>query len=119
MQAVLHATPRFVVTLSLLEYYVLKRCSQCHYDGVCKSASLLGGFLYSWDFCIPESADRNNCTATFDVMCSFREIDTCLKILEMPPFDVAIDARSLSAQLRRCLTFSDTTLFPLSFQIPL
>jgi hypothetical protein len=119
MQALLRATPRFIVTLSLSEYHTLKRCSQCHYDGVCACASKLGGFLYAWDFCISEGTDRNKSSSTFEVLCDFRQIDTCLKILEVPPPDVAREAYALSAQLRKCLMFSDTYMARFDIQIPL
>lgn len=54
--------------------------SQYHYDGVCKSAGMQGGFLYGWrnlvSAHIPVEADPPLCQG------SRRDLDTLLKICE-------------------------------------
>lgn len=52
--------------------------SSLHYDGTCKAAGKLGGFLYGWKNHI------EHFTPETLVRASFRELDLLLKICEMP-----------------------------------
>lgn len=58
---------------------VMLKCSEAHYDGKCKAASKLGGFLYGWKnhFELPEGQNFVRVRATW------HEVDELCKILEM------------------------------------
>ena len=100
MKAIIYAVPKFAMTLTKSEIDALMRCSSCHYDLLCKRASLAGGFLYGWNNCLTSPDEKYpNDEPTAAVSCTTREIDTCLKILEMPPSDVQAPARKLAIQL--------------------
>lgn len=94
-------TPRARVVFTEEEIKTLLRCSESHYDGVCKAAGREGGFLYGMmnRFALREAAKRDSANAdqseaTHDL--EWREIDTLLKILEVPPPGVA---RGIAARL--------------------
>jgi len=68
----------FVLTDDQME--VLLRLSAVHYDGVCRRATHPGGFIYGWHMerSVHDGGDKNA-----KLKATFREIDTCLKILEV------------------------------------
>jgi hypothetical protein len=73
-KALIHVSPVYKMTLNKDLVSVLLRLSRQHYDGVCRSASAQGGFLYGWNNCVDF---ESTCDATF------RELDLTLKIMEM------------------------------------
>lgn len=67
--------PLFELHLPIETIDLLMEMSRHHYDGVCKSASAVGGFIYGWRNSVsfvPESP----------VSATWRELDTMLKICE-------------------------------------
>ena len=86
MKISIYATPKFCfeVDKSLVES--LMQLSEMHYDGTCRKAHMLGGFLYGWnnmvqfrEQCPPEEKEP------VFVTCDFRELDTVAKICEFLP----------------------------------
>lgn len=81
MKIEIHAVAKFWVGLTLAHVEVLKKAADWHYDAVCQAAAKPGGFIFGWHntlvFCSEEGAELPNCQA------SFRDLDTCLKILEI------------------------------------
>lgn len=77
-------TPSAVLKFSLIELKLMIKCSELHYDGVCREASAerishLGnrpGFLRGMYNC------RKNAGARWEHVLTFRELDTLAKILE-------------------------------------
>lgn len=78
-------TPAFHLPLTPLHIDVLMRLSDLHYDGTCKAASKLGGFLYGWNNAIqwrhknPDPKDDTIHTVRAD----WHNLDICLKIMEI------------------------------------
>lgn len=68
--------PRFCLQLTCSDLATLIQMARLHYDGECKRAATLGGFLYRWDHTVTEF-NGFGCTATS------RELQLTLKILEM------------------------------------
>jgi len=78
---------------------VLIKMAELHYDGECKSASKVGGFLFGW---------RN--ATSFDpstgVSSEWRELDVALKICEnwtFLPTDEAAKALTFSKEIRTAM----------------
>lgn len=82
MEIEIYGNPKFYIPLTKEHVAVLTKLSGSHYDGVCKSASRLGGFIYGWKNLV-EFATNDEATPCH---ASGRELDTCLKILEMSVF---------------------------------
>lgn len=76
--------PLFNLPLPIETVELLMRMSSLHYDGRCKSASAVGGFIYGW---------KNSVTFMPDVPVSatWHELDTMLKICENT---MALDERT-------------------------
>lgn len=73
--------PDFWFHLDPAQLKVLISLSNVHYDATCRAAASVGGFIYGWK----NSLDWNPATK---VKGAWRELDTCLKILEglqVPP----------------------------------
>ena len=105
MKIEIYGKPDFWFSLSDGQMAVLERLSGLHYDGVCKAATRVGGFIYGW------KNARDVAYKMVSVSASFREIDTCLKILEglqMPPADMTIGqvaiGQALAASFRVALS---------------
>lgn len=89
------------------EVELLMRLSASHYDGVCRQAGQVGGFLYGMNnrfvVEVPEVVALGN-----TVELSFREIDTLCKILESAYVATKTlehdDSFSLALQLRADLS---------------
>lgn len=97
MRATIYAVPKFAITFTASELNTLTRCSKVHYDGVCKDASHVGGFLFGWANCLTSPDEKYpNDEPTAAITCTSRELDICIKILEMPPSDVQDAARKLA-----------------------
>lgn len=118
MKATIYAVPKFAITFTKTEIAVLTRCSDTHYDLLCKRASCVGGFLFGWYNCLTSPDEKYpNDEPTAAITCLSRELDTCLKILEMPPSDVQDAARKLARELSvlfragQYLTKDVTTVF--------
>ncbi len=73
------------ITLTRKELEVIKKCSEAHYDGVCKSISREGGFIYGW---FNKLGVKNSITETV----TFNTCDIIAKTLEvqryMPKEDI-------------------------------
>lgn len=119
MHCTLQASPSFQLTLTQEELAVLLDCSGTHYDGVCKSASLVGGFLYGWKnhFFSVDGEFNDAPLSEINVTATWSQIDTCLKILEMPRNHVAIRARFLSHTLKGYLGQSQFHLSKLRWEL--
>lgn len=97
MKATIYAVPKFAITFTASELNTLTRCSKVHYDGVCKDASHVGGFLFGWANCLISPDEKYpNDESTAAITCLSRELYICIKILEMPPSDVQDAARKLA-----------------------
>jgi hypothetical protein len=48
MKIEITAVPRYWLHMSLPHAKLLQKLSSMHYDAKCKSAGLVGGFLYGW-----------------------------------------------------------------------
>lgn len=100
MKATIYAMPQFQITFTKSEIDTLMRCGRIHYDGVCQSFTRQGGFLYGWNNCLTSPDEKfPDDEQTVAISCTSRELNTCIKILEMPPSDVAPLGRALSSQL--------------------
>lgn len=109
--------PEFWFALTDAQMAVLELLSSVHYDGVCKDATKVGGFIYGW------KNARASVEAT-TVRASFREIDTCLKILEVlmhPPAALQeaqqIVGHKLVRSFREALTAANTASQSWSLEI--
>ena len=95
------AEPKFWIELSRAQVLVLVKCSTHHYDMVCKSSSQLGGFLYGWHnhilFATENEADSPD---PVKVCGSFRQLDTCLKIMENITILQEQSERELAVEIR-------------------
>lgn len=81
MKIEIQGKPEFWFALTDEQMAVLELLSSVHYDLKCKMATMVNGFIYGWKNA-RSAVDKTSRRA------SFREIDTCLKILEslmMPP----------------------------------
>jgi hypothetical protein len=102
-------TPRARVVLTEEEIETMIACSALHYDGVCQAAGKRGGFLYGMKnrYALRESAksdpaniDQSDATHFLE----WSQIDTLLKILEVPPPGRVPIAASLTMEFGRLLT---------------
>ena len=113
MRATFIASPRFNLWVTPQELETLVFCSTSHYDGVCKDASKVGGFLYGWTNMAPEDK-----TADIWVSCTGHELQTCMKILESPPNGYTLLAHRMSKTFRACIDTSLRELSQLSWEVP-
>ncbi len=113
MKATVYAQPRYRIYLSKEELHTILACSGIHYDSVCRDASKVGGFLYGWANWIDESAPDD-----MYYLCDTREMQTCLKILEMPPNGYALVAHRLTKSFRACINVANQHLPELSWSVP-
>ena len=94
------------VTFTSAEIRLMCECSRCHYDGVCKDASKVGGFLYGMSNA-EENAPGHSHSLTW------RQLDTLAKILElgsMLELEKAKTAFGLNLEIRRTFhTLSEST----------
>ena len=79
---------RLELTKKRIEHLIQQ--SEIHYDFTCQSAGRHGGFIYGWRNQLELMALRN--TNSVEIVTTFREIDTCCKILEMPGSDLCFAA---------------------------
>lgn len=80
MKIEIHAVAKFWMDLTPEHVGVLMKAAQWHYDGVCNQAAQVGGFIYGWNNAVtpyPGMEVTPKCSA------SFRDLDICLKILEI------------------------------------
>lgn len=74
--------PEFRFSLTLAQIGMLIDRSSHHYDMVCRAASAQEperGFLRVWDVC-------TRLNEGYVIQATWRQLDTCLKVLEYPPF---------------------------------
>lgn len=80
MKIEIHAVAKFWIDLSPDHVAVLEKAAKWHYDGVCRMSAMHGGFIYGWKNITtpyPGQEEVPKCSA------SFRDLDLCLKILEI------------------------------------
>lgn len=75
MKIEINSQPVFNLPLPIGTILLLMEMSAHHYDGVCKSAGMVGGFIYGWRNCVSFAPD-------LPVSATWRELDTMLKICE-------------------------------------
>ena len=119
MKATMFATARYTLAFKQEEIQILLLCSVLHYDSTCREASQVGGFLYGWTNCrIQIDDETDHIDPTYMVNCNSREIQICLKILELPPGGVdSVVVRHLNQVLRSCLHEADRELSQLTWEI--
>lgn len=102
MKVAIHAHPVFHFYLGAQAVELLRKLSKKHYDAHCRSISEpgRGSFLWGWHT-LCDGADGA------EVSASFRDLDTCLKLLEMPPPPHQLQAFMLSAFFRAILAESN------------
>ena len=114
MKATLRASPVFYLTITREELQTLVRCSECHYDFVCKSSALYGGFLFGWI----NLASFDESVPDIQVSCNFRELDICSKILECAPAGVNHGVVfKLKWNIKACVQAYRNHLEDLSFEV--
>ncbi len=96
MKISIYATSNFVFEVAKDLVDNLMQLSQMHYDGICRSASKIGGFLYGWNNMVTfrESQpikEREPVTAS----CNFRTLDTLAKICEFLPSHIKNNSKIL------------------------
>ena len=109
MKATIYASPRYALTLSAKELKVLTDCSGMHYDSTCRNASRLGGFIYA--------ANNMASPVSVSVTLNDRELQTCIKILEMPPSQYKDAATLIYRHLWACLRSARQNLSVLAFDV--
>lgn len=75
---------RFDITVTRPLIDALKKCSETHYDGVCRSASMPGGFIYGWNNRMTFAEEDDEAARTFIDGLTNGKLQTCLKIFENP-----------------------------------
>lgn len=78
MKYEIHYTPEFWLSMTPETAQLIKRLSGMHYDGRCKAAGAVGGFVYGW-------ANWAEGVTEIPVRATTHELDTVAKIIEMPP----------------------------------
>ena len=91
----------FHFTLSDAEFEILVRLSASHYDHVCKSASKDGGFLNRWQRSHEVWKECENPDGVKELTATFRDLDTCLKIMEMPTLITNAEQLRLLRNMRK------------------
>lgn len=75
----IRAVPKFYLSLTLAQVKLITELSSSHYDGVCRSASAVGGFIYGWVNLLTYNPSEQ-------VSAEWRQLDTVLKICEMASY---------------------------------
>lgn len=83
MEIKITAEPIAWVPLTDLEVDILVTCSQLHYDVLCRRAGELGGFIFGWKNSTRWAVEQGGPVPEQKV--TLRDIDHCLKILEVQP----------------------------------
>lgn len=76
MKITIQASPKFYLSLTLEQVKLISELSSSHYDGVCRAASMVGGFIYGWVNSLTYAPSEQ-------VPAEWRQLDTVLKICEM------------------------------------
>jgi hypothetical protein len=84
------------IEISGAELQALLTCGEAHYDGRCRSDVGCGGFVWGWmntfrldgEYGCIKKLLRANTDRVVVVEASFRDLDSCAKILEVVPSDV-------------------------------
>lgn len=96
MKITIKARPEFNLPLDAATVALLMQMSSLHYDGRCKAASAVGGFIYGWRNSVQFSPE-------LPVTAASNDLDTVLKICENRSFLGADDqerVRDLAKALR-------------------
>ena len=119
------ASPVFWVPLNLRQANILAFLSSHHYDGVCKDASRVGGFVYGWINHLSFNDGKSTDGEPVKVRGEFRQLDTCMKILEgrmmlktgkpTDEEDLAI-AHALANDLANALYQANRMISPIKFE---
>jgi hypothetical protein len=100
MKIEIHAVAQFWIALDQDHVSLLKKAAEWHYDGFCNKAAQVGGFIYGWSNVVTPFEGRTEvpkCSA------SFRDLDLCMKILEIAGSVMFPDKRdqNIVADLRK------------------
>lgn len=113
MRIEIAAQPKFWLRMSLPLVNLLVKLSRAHYDSVCRSASIPGpgAFINGWLCSLtPISGDKlaedgtrlEDSGTPIMVSASFHDLDTVLKIIEMPP-PLEVTDRQMLEDLRESI----------------
>ena len=88
MNIQIHASPVFFVPLREKHIEVLMLLSEHHYDGTCKAASKVGGFLHGWKNQINwwKQPDYELEEEYKTIRTDMHELGLCCKMLEMSSY---------------------------------
>jgi hypothetical protein len=86
MKVSITGIPHFNLIFKKSTINVLMELSACHYDGTCKDAGKIGGFVYGWNNyfmnsvpCLDNKQENHEQEITG---ITYRQLDICLKICE-------------------------------------
>ena len=96
MQYEIHHRPEFYLSMNAETARLMQRLSAMHYDGRCKAAGQPGGFVFGWVNWTMGPEPETPVHATT------HEMDTAMKILEMPP-PLTAEERELLIDLRNTI----------------
>jgi hypothetical protein len=97
MDIQIHASPVFLIPLREKHIEVLMLLSEHHYDGTCKAASKVGGFLYGWKNQIDWWKDYEQEEEYKTIRTNMHELGLCCKMLEMSSYLFPSPSRGLTA----------------------
>jgi len=89
MDIKIQGVPQFTIEITIPQIDVLIKMARRHYDMTCREAGAAGhgpqGFLVQWHRIISSYKEWPCEGVTPYIQASFRELDTCLKIMEYTP----------------------------------
>lgn len=108
MKITLSAEPNFSLPLTLQQVKLIAAVSENHYDGTCRAASQVGGFIYGWINYLTFAAERRTPDETEPdtVQATWRQLDSVMKICEMghlQPADQAAEIQNITTHLHRAM----------------
>jgi hypothetical protein len=80
MNIFIGAVPRFDIEITPELVALIMRLGGMHYDGYCRKATQLGGFVYGWHNRVTLAPD-----AIETAIATFSQLDMVAKIVEFPP----------------------------------
>jgi hypothetical protein len=85
MKIEIQCIAKFWIELPLDSAKLLQELSAIHYDGACRSAGMVGGFIYGWVNMLTAFEGEEVPTEPRKVTASFHDLDIALKIMECSP----------------------------------
>lgn len=101
MNIELRARIEFYVPLTEQNIDLLMNLSAAHYDGTCKAAGAIGGFIYGWKNAATWWREGKTPKEDQRVHARFDDLDICLKIMEWPTASLVDDEPEVKAALAR------------------